>query len=469
MKNTGRYPGCLRPPGSVRLASNGADMAKRNTLEDRHILRVLESKRAGDGREAPLNSSRIRFVCITVVLTLGISIVALAQPPGKIDISKMNPAGLLVDRYSYMVQPYNFYYFHHMDELGFRTDVVKRGDRVYPLKEPKASFSVTYKFGGKQYSFDDYLRREDVTGFLVLHDNQIVAERYLHGANHDSRFVSQSVAKSILSILIGAAVDEGKIHSVNDPIVRYLPYLSKSGYRDVTIKEALQMSTDVDYSEDYRNPKSGAALIGAALITGTPTFKDFAASIGPSSKKSGTAFQYQSVNSQVLGLLLERVTGERLNIWAENKLWKKIGAQRDAFFYESTKQPDTCAFACFNATLRDYGRVGLMMLNKGKLGGTRVISESWVHDSTTPDAPYLMPKPPGANDQPTTGYAYQWWVPYSTEGVFEAEGIFGQMIYVNPARHVVIVQTSAWPDAVVGRLDFESSVLMDKVARQVSP
>lgn len=416
-----------------------------------------------------MNSSRIRGAHLVAVLTLILCTVALAQSPGKIEISKMNPAGLLVDKYSYMVQPYNFYYFHHMDQLGFRTDVISRGGPVYPLKEPAGSFSITYKFGGKDYSFDDYLRREDVTGLLVLHDNRIVAERYLHDSNRDSRFVSQSVAKSILSILVGAAIDNGKIHSVNDPIVRYLSYLAKSGYRDVTIKQALEMSTNVDYSEDYRNPKSGAAFIGAALLTGTPTFKDFAASIGPPTVKPGTAFQYQSVNSQVLGLLLEHVTGERLNVWASDKLWKKIGAQRDAFFYESPKQPDTCAFACFNATLRDYGRVGLMMLHKGELNGNRVVSESWVRDSTTPDAPFLMPKPPGANGEPSVGYAYQWWIPYGNDGVFEAEGIFGQMIYVNPARHIVIVQTSAWPGAVVDRLDAEAAALMDAIAHQISP
>src|SRR5579872_2787174 len=214
-----------------------------------------------------MDSPRIRIACLATIFALNLCALALAQSPGKIDISKMNPAGLLVDKYSYMVQPYNFYYFHHMDQLGFRTDVVSRGGPVYPLKEPAGSFSITYKFGGKDYSFDDYLRREDVTGFLVLHENQIVVERYLHGSNRDSRFVSQSVAKSILSILVGAAIDDGKIHSVNDPIVRYLPYLAKSGYRDVTIKQALQMSTNVDYSEDYRNPKSGAAFIGAALLT----------------------------------------------------------------------------------------------------------------------------------------------------------------------------------------------------------
>jgi len=397
------------------------------------------------------------------------SISVLGQIPGKIEISKMNPAGLLVDKYSYMVQPYNFYYFHHMDELGFRTDVVRKADNAYPLKEARGGFSIQYESGGKQYTLDDYLRREDVTGFLVLHNDQIVFERYLHGARRDSRFVSQSVAKSILSILMGAAVDDGKIRSVNDPIVQYLHYLSKSGYSDVTIKQALQMSTNVDYSENYRDPKSGAALIGAALLTGSPTFKDFAASIGPSTTKPGTAFQYQSVNSQVLGLLLEHVTGEPLNRWAEDKLWKKLGTEGDAFFYESKKQPDTCAFACLNATLRDYGRVGLMMLHKGELGDTRVLSASWVHESTTPDAPYLMPKPSTSNDAATVGYAYQWWIPYGSDGAFQAEGIFGQMIYVNPTRNVVIVQTSAWPEAVAVSLAAEAATVMDRIARKISP
>jgi len=415
-----------------------------------------------------MNFSRTCFGKVGVLLILAFAAPSFAQSP-RIDISKMNPAGLLVDKYSYMVQPYNFYYFHHMDELGFRNDVVRRGDRVYALKEPHGAFSIRYEFGGKSYTLDDYLRREDATGFLVLQDDQIVFETYLHGANRDSRFVSQSVAKSILSILVGAAVDSGTIRNVNDSIARYLPYLSKSGYRDVTIKQALQMSTNVDYSEDYRDPKSGAALIGAALLTGNPSFKDFAASIGPATTKPGSAFQYQSVNSQVLGLLLEQVTGEPLNRWAEDRVWKKLGAEQDAFFYESKKQPDTCAFACFNATLRDYGRVGLMMLNEGQLGGSRIVSESWVHDSTTPDAPYLLPQPPGANGWQANGYAYQWWIPYGSDGVFQAEGIFGQMIYVNPKRHVVIVQTSAWPEAVAGALAAEAATLMDRIARTLRP
>jgi CubicO group peptidase (beta-lactamase class C family) len=395
---------------------------------------------------------------------------AVKELPEKLDVSRMNPAGLLVDKYSYMAQPYNFYYFHHMDELGFRTDVVRKGKVVYPLKEPTGNFSITYNFHEAESSLDDYFRRNFVTGFLVLHDNQIVYEKYFHGADQHSRFVSQSVGKSIVSILIGAAVRDGFIHSLDDPVTKYLPSLADSGYRDVTVKNLLHMSTGVDYSEDYRDPKSGAALIGAALITGKPFFMAFAASMKPTSVKPGTKFEYQSVNTQVLGLLLEKVTGKRLNQYAEEKLWKKIGAQDDAFFYEGQEQPDTCAFACFNSTVRDYGRVGLMMLDHGKLGANVIVPERWVNDSTTADAEFLRPKPPDEKGTPRLGYGYQWWLLYGSDQAFEALGIYGQSIYVNPARHVVIVQTSAWPTPL-GNPEIleENAIVHERIAHQVSP
>jgi CubicO group peptidase (beta-lactamase class C family) len=392
---------------------------------------------------------------------------AFAQTPDKIDISKMNPAGLLVDKYSYMSQPYNFYYFHHMDQLGLRTDLIKKGEWVYPLREPTKPLIIEYTFRGNRYSLDDYFKRNFVTGFLVLHNDQIVAEKYFHKADQNSKFVSQSLSKSIVSILIGAAVEEGAIKSVEDLVPKYLPYLSNGGYRNVTVKNVLQMSTGVNYSEDYRDPKSGAALIGAALLTGNPTFKDYAQSIQPTKTFPGTKFEYQSVNTQVLGLLLEKVTGKRLNEYAQEKLWSKIGAQSDAFFYESKKQPDTCAFACFNATVRDYARVGLMMLQSGTLGEKRIVSEAWVHDSTTPDAPYLKPKRGGSEGG--YGYAYQWWIPRGNDGVFMAIGIYGQCIYVNPARHIVIVQTSAWPEPLSSILDEEQKALFDKIASEIVP
>ncbi|HEV3483342.1 MAG TPA: serine hydrolase [Candidatus Acidoferrales bacterium] len=401
---------------------------------------------------------------VVVGLTLCFSV--FAQSPGKIDISKMNPAGLLVDKYSYMSQPYSFYYFHHMDQLGLRMDWIRQGGGVYTLTEPTKDFVLQYNFHGRQYSLQDYFERNFVTGFLVLRGNRIVVERYFHGADRNSRFVSQSISKSIISILIGAAVGDGMIKGVDDHVTTYLPYLSGGGYRDVTVKNLLQMSTGVNYSEDYQDPKSGAALIGAALLTGKPSFKSFAESIQPTTTRPGTKFEYQSVNSQVLGLLLEKVTGKRLNEYTQEKLWKKIGAQSDAFFYESEKQPDTCAFACFNATARDYARVGLMMLQGGALVGKRVISTQWMHDSTTPDAPYLKPRTGGPEGG--YGYAYQWWIPPGNDGAFEAEGIYGQCIYVNPAKRVVIVQTGAWPEPVSSALAEEQETVLEQTAAEVA-
>jgi len=398
--------------------------------------------------------------------SLALCFAVFAQSPGKIEISKMNPSGLLVDKYSYMSQPYSFYYFHHMDELGLRTDWIRRGSEVYPLTEPAKDFSLQYGFHGRQYSLNDYFERNFVTGFLVLHGDRIIVEKYFQGADRNSRFVSQSISKSVVSVLIGAAIGDGTIKSVDDRVVAYLPYLSDGGYRNVTVKNLLQMSSGVDYSEDYRDPKSGAALIGAALLTGNPTFKGFAQSIQPTRTAPGTKFEYQSVNTQVLGLLLENVTHTRLNEYAQEKLWKKIGAQEDAFFYESKNQPDTCAFACFNAALRDYARFGLLMLHGGALGGKQVVSVQWVHDSTTPDASYLKPKPGGPEGG--YGYAYQWWIPPGTDGAFEAEGIYGQCIYVNPSKHVVIVQTSAWPEPVSSALAQEQTQVLGKIASEVT-
>jgi len=400
-----------------------------------------------------------RFV---LAIVLGLQAVAMAQSPQKIDVNRMNPTDLLLDKNSYRYQPQSFYYFHHMDELGFRSDWVRRASRVYPLSEPRGDFSIRYTFHGNEYSLDDYLERNFVTGILVLHDDQIVFEKYFHGADENSRFVSMSVSKSIVSILVGAAVADGKIKSIDDAVPEYLPYLSASGYRDVTVRQVLEMATAVDYNEDYKDPNSGAAKLGGASVSGNPSFRQYVATMKPTNTKPGTQFQYQSVNTQVLGLLLEQVTGKPLNQCAEEKLWKKIGAQSDAFFHRGKKQANICAFACFNATVRDYARVGLMMLNGGELGGNRVVPASWVHDSTTPGADFLK-----HTDEPGFSYAYQWWVPGGNDGAFEALGIFGQSIYVNPARHVVIVQTSAWPEAWVPTLAEENAVVHEAIARAV--
>jgi len=392
---------------------------------------------------------RLRAACLALALASTAAGTVASQPAGRIDLATMRPTGVLVDAYSYMAPPHNQYYFHHIDELGFRIDPVRRGGPVHRLVESTESApELRYRFYGRERSLESYFERNRVAGFLVVRRDTILLERYFFGAEPGDRFVSQSIGKSILSILVGAALEQGKLQAVDDPVTRYLPELANSGYRNVTIKQALQMATGVDYSEDYRDPTSGAARIGAALVTGRPTFSEFVRSMRPTSVAPGTRFEYQSVNSQLLGLLLEKTTGMPLSRWAELALWSKLGADSDAFFYQAKSQPETCAFACFNATLRDYARVGLLMAGGGAIDGRRIVSEEWVRQSTTADADFLRPVAASAATRPRPGYGYQWWIPPGEDGAFMAIGIYGQAIYVNPARQVVVVQTAAWPSPI---------------------
>ena len=370
---------------------------------------------------------------------------ATAQRIDTIQVAKMRPTGLLVDAYSYMSPPFNSYYFHHIDQLGFRLDTVRRAGPVLALAPASKPFSVSYVVNGKPHTLDEYFTQNHVTGFLVLRDTTVVFERYFHGATAESRFVSQSISKSLVAVLVGIAADRGMVKSVNDPISRYLPELASGGYKDATVKNVLQMATGVGYSENYQDSTSGAARIGAALITGAQSFRDFAASMQPTPTPPGTKFEYQSVNTQVLGMLVEKVTGKSLNEFASEALWQKLGAEREGWFYRAKAQKDVCAFACFNATLRDYGRFGLLMLNRGLSGGRRIVSEEWVRQSTTADAPYLEP---GTSLGGRMGYGYQWWLPAGRPGVFQAIGIYGQSIWVDPSKRLVIVQTSAWPTPI---------------------
>jgi len=408
------------------------------------------------------------LLVVCVALPVLSSAPVYSQEGGKIDVNKVDPARLLLDKYSFMNQPHSFYYFHNMDKLDLQLDWVHRGGRIFPLEGAKGSFTSGYTFRGEQHTLDEYFNRNFVLGFLILHDNNILLEKYFHGADGNSRFLSNSVAKSFLSVLIGAAIQDGKIKSVNEPVIQYLPDLSKSGFRDATIKNLLQMASGLRFNEDYLKPDADIHRYIAALLRGEPSFESLAASI-PSMATPGTKNEYQSINTQVLGMLLEKATGKPLNQYMEEKLWTKMGPQSDAFFYRGKKQPEICAAGCLNLTLRDYGRFGLLAMNSGILGGQRIVPASWIQESSTPDVDFLMPKPKGPKDEENFGYGYQWWIPYGSDGVFMAEGIYGQTIYVNPARHVVIVQTSAWPEPDPDERWDETVKVMETIAHQIQP
>lgn len=418
-----------------------------------------------------------RLIVLAVLLGTWVacSVPATAQPdakevyPGPIDAGKMDPSLRAIGPYSFYVPPYNFYYFHHIDQLNVQQDWIRRSGPVFALREPSAPFSASYTYANQKHTLDEYFVRNFVVGFVVLHDNRILLEKYFHGADRESRFLSNSVSKSFTSVLIGAAIAEGKIKSVDDPVVNYLPWLRESsGYRNTTIKNLLEMSSGVKFDEQYTTPDADITRYVSALLHGDPSFHDLALSI-KAKQEPGTKFEYQTINTQVLGMTLEAATGQTLNHYAEEKLWSKIGPESDAFLFRSKKQPQMCAGSALNVRVRDYARFGLMAMYGGTLGVLQVVPEAWIKASTQSQDKVLQPKPNGPDDHQNFGYGYQWWLLYDDDGSFAALGIYGQTIYVNPRRHVVIVQTAAWPEPDPDARWDETIKVMQTLARGIQP
>lgn len=364
------------------------------------------------------------------------------------------------------IRPSSFQFLSNTSRPNVQYDWICKNNSIFPLKQTTNEFTTDYTFRGNQYTLDQFFQRNHVLGYLVLHDDQIMLEKYFNGAVPQTRFISNSMAKSITSVLIGIAIENGAIESIDDPATRYLPCLSDSGFKNVTIKQLLQMTSGVEWNENYLDPSNDINRFTKALSQGTPTLMELAAGC-QSEVPPGTQCRYQSINTQVLGLLLEEATGTPVNKYCERELWEKIGAENDAFFYRGKQQPQIPTLACFCATVRDYGRFGLMMMNGGKLNEQQIISKDWVDVSTGIAGAAELPHPEGLNHEyaDNLGYAYQWWL--LDKGVYMAMGIYGQGIYIDPANHIVIVQVSDWPEPDSNELWDEMITVMETITDKV--
>jgi hypothetical protein len=273
-----------------------------------------------------------------------------------------------------------------------------------------------------------------------------------------------SVSKSIVSFLVGVAMTEGSISSLQDPVDKYAPTLKGSGYEGVSLKNVLQMSSGIRFYEDYEDLKSGLERMVVSFTTGS--LNDFVATLA-NERKPGTYNRYVSADTQVLGMVLEGATGENLTEYTSEKLWRVLGAEYEAEWLTDPEGTEM-AFGGFNAALRDYARFGLLYLNQGRnYQGRQLVPADWVKASVTPDAPHLMPGRGNPNSSFPMGYGYQWWVPENPEGDFLAIGIYGQFIYVHPGHDVVIAKTSAYVDYNNSgdEMEFESVEAFRAIAR----
>lgn len=309
--------------------------------------------------------------------------------------------------------------------------IFKRGDTI--------ELPVSFKIAGGTRDSAEFLSHTGTNGLLVLKNDQVVFEKYYQGHTESTRHISWSVAKSFLSALFGIALERGLIGNIEETVTDYLPEFRGTGYDNVRIKDVLQMSSGVRFDEDYGAFGSDINRFGRILGLGGSLDK-FSASL-VNERPPGTYHHYVSIDTQVLAMILMRVTGLDMTQLLEQWLWKRIGMEHDAYWVGDDNGVEL-ALGGLNATLRDYARFGRLYLNNGNWNGEQLVPAQWIQDSITPDAPHLQQ---GINtiSETSSGYGYQWWIPLGSEGDYTAHGIYNQLIYINPQHNLVIVKNSA--------------------------
>lgn len=329
----------------------------------------------------------------------------------------------------------NFRNLHHI----FPSTTVKRADQPYHFDRDHKKLPAQFEYKGAIFNTRQFIKDTGTTGFLVIQDDRIRWEEYRLGYTDSTTAISWSMAKSVISGLFGIALAEGHINSIGDRVTDYVPELIGSGYEGVRIKDVLQMSSGVAFNEDYGDFHSDISRFGRTLALGGSLDK-FTASL-KREKEPGTYHHYVSIDTQVLGMILVRVTGFSLTDYLQKKIWQKMGSESDAYWITDNDGMEL-ALGGLNSTLRDFARLGRLYLHNGNWNGEQLIPEQWVHDSVTPDAPHLMPGANSLSDN-VMGYGYQWWIPEEPQGDYLAIGIYNQFIYVNPDKRLVIAKTSA--------------------------
>ncbi len=331
--------------------------------------------------------------------------------------------------------------FRNMDAMfDYRT--VHRGDAIFAFKEEKKTLPETYVYEGQVKSSAEFIDETWTTGLIVLKGDTVAFEQYYLGNDRDSKAISWSVAKSFVSALIGIAVQEGYIKDIEDPVTRYVPQLKGTGYDGVPIKDVLEMSSGVRFDETYADFSSDINRMGRVLAL-NGSLDSFVASL-ENEREPGTYNHYVSMDTQVLGMVLREATGRDISSYLEEKIWKKIGMESDAYWLTDGDGMEL-AFGGLTVVLRDYARFGLLYLNGGKMMGRQIVPADWVAASVNPTEPHLLPGKRDSSDW-VLGYGYQWWIPENPEGDFLAIGIYNQFIYVHPTYNVVIAKTSAYAD-----------------------
>lgn len=328
--------------------------------------------------------------------------------------------------------------FRNIDRL-FPTRRIPHAAKPWPLPSaPVPLGDVPFTDRGIAHHLEDYLELNRVAGLLVLDHGRIALERYRFGNGPRTRWMSMSIAKSITSTLIGAAVKQGAIASLFDSVTHYVPALGGSAYDGVTIRDVLMMASGVRWNETYTDPRSDRRRLLEAQISQISGSALAVMRSLPRAAAPGAVNNYNTGETQVAGLVLRSAVGQPLAAYLGDRIWSRFGMEADANWWLDSPDGDEIGGSGISATLRDYGRFGLFMLANGVAAGDSILPAGWVAEATTPKTL--------GNGMPLD-YGYLWWTAPTAaahrDGAFAAEGIYGQFLYVNPAAQVVIVVWSA--------------------------
>ena len=320
----------------------------------------------------------------------------------------------------------------------FPTRRITRGDGCRKLSRganPLGEFQ--FESAGESYDLYDYASRNRVAGLLLLKDGEILLERYQLGATAETRWLSMSMAKSVSSTLVGAAVRDGHIRDLDDPLGAYAPALREGAFAEVTVRQLLQMVSGVKWNESHTDPASERRqVLELQLDQRAHAIRDFMSAL-PRVDEPGARWNYSTGETHMVGVLLHAATGRWLADYLSEKIWQPAGMEDDATWWLESPDGLEVAGSGISARLRDYGRFGLFVLDEGVAAGETTLPPGWLAESTRPQNV--------AGE--TVGYGFSWWcVPEpdgSYAGAFSARGIFGQRIYLDPRKRLVIVVLSA--------------------------
>lgn len=335
--------------------------------------------------------------------------------------------------------PHKVGLFTHMAEVLPSCKVAKSSVPVPLQRAPRDLSAVQYKGPLFSYTLKEHVDKNNVMGLMVVRDGKIIDQHYRSERRETDLFTSFSMAKSIISILIGIALDEGLIKSLDDPVSRYTSRINESSYSKVSIRSLLRMSSGIPFNETYTGKNDIYYLDQALRFSANSSVIKTLNSMQRSSSGEGKKFNYASVETVVLAEALRGATGKSVCQFMQEKLWEKIGAEHDAW-WNIDSEGNELGYAFFNATQLDYAKVAVMLTNMGEINGKRVVSAEYVDEATN-----VEHQPEGFKfnqAQMATGYGYQFWL-REKPGRYFMQGTFGQYAGIDRDTKTVLIINSA--------------------------